>query len=165
MQSSPLTTVDDFIEAFIAALVDCGTKSVDPNSESTNQGISRIFALLGQLAMSTSEVDEKRWLQRIRNLASPSNIGTYDYFLSALRSRQLGFVSSPNPRYSEICFNLSRPQARQVLNGMAPSLRNAAQSAAAAFLQQENSSGTGDKTDRGEDVSDENSRSTGRLVW
>lgn len=125
---------DEFVEAFIAALVDRGVISLDPNAESTNLGIGRIFEFLSTHVAKVQDPQEQLWFTRLRNSLAPSNIGTYDYFLAALRSCQLGFASSPNPRYSEISFRVSKPQAERFLAKQETLLRNTAICAANAFL-------------------------------
>lgn len=135
------TTFDEFAEAFVAALVERGVIFLDPNSETTNLGIGRIYTLLAQRAQQATETDDQRWLVRLRNSLAPSNIGTYDFFLAALRSCQLGFTASPNPRYSEISFRVSRPHAEQFLGTLDVRLRQAARDSADAYLGiQENES-------------------------
>lgn len=134
-------TFDEFAEAFIAALVDKGVVVLDPNAESTNLGIGRIYDLLSQRALQAHHANEQRWFIRIMNSLAPSNIGTYDYFLAALRSCQLGFASSPNPRYSEISFRVSKPQAEHFLAKLDKLLRDTADSAADAFLGKQEDGG------------------------
>lgn len=129
-----IATFDEFTEAFIAALVEKGLVVLDPNAESTNLGIGRVHALISLLAEKSEKVDEQRWFIRVKNSLAPSNIGTYDYFLAALRSCQLGFASSPNPRYSEIAFRVSKPHAEHFLDKLDPLLRATAESAAEAFI-------------------------------
>lgn len=150
MQLAKYPTVDEFTEAFIAALIDRRIISIDPNSESTNLGISRVYALLDSLAGKAKDINEKRWLLRVKNVIAPSNIGTNDYFLSALRACQLGFTASPNPRYSEILFKLSRPHAQDFLSKIQKSLRTTAESAADVFLTHE-SEPAREKAERGGD--------------
>lgn len=129
-----LATFDEFTEAFIAALVERGLVVLDPNAESTNLGIGRVHALVSFLAEESQDVDEQRWFVRVKNSLAPSNIGTYDYFLAALRSCQLGFACSPNPRYSELAFRVSKPHAEHFLGKLDPLLRITAESAAEAFI-------------------------------
>lgn len=127
-------TFDEFTEALIAALVEKGVVVLDPNAEGTNLGIGRIHELLSRRAREANKADEQRWFIRLRNSLAPSNIGTYDYFLAALRSCQLGFASSPNPRYSEISFRVSKPHAEHFLAELDPLLRMTAESAADVFI-------------------------------
>ncbi|OGS80221.1 MAG: hypothetical protein A2Z94_00270 [Gallionellales bacterium GWA2_55_18] len=130
-------TFDEFTEAFIAALVEKGVVVLDPNAERTNQGFERIYELLSARATQANTTEERRWYTRLRNNLAPSNIGTFDYFLAALRSCQLGFASSPNPRYSELSFKVSKPQAEDFLSHIDESLRDAAETAADAFLSKQ----------------------------
>jgi hypothetical protein len=157
-------TIDQFAEAFIAALVDRGIVSIDPNSEATNLGISRVHNLLAQLASSAEALEERRWLTRVKNIIAPSNIGTNDYFLAALRSCQLGFAASPNPRYSEIALKLSKPHARHFLSKLQNSLQTTAFAAADAFLAHEPQVSE-EEPQRGKDAADSNSGITEKLVW
>jgi hypothetical protein len=145
-------TVDEFTEAFIAALVERGVISLDPNSEDTNVGIGRVHALVSRLAAASQIEHEKRWFIRLKNGVAPSNIGTYDFFLAALRSCQLGFAASPNPRYSEITFKVSRPHAAHFLGKSRELLRKTAMEAADAFLGQPSEPSASDAGERADHV-------------
>ena len=127
-------TFDRFIELFIAGLVSRGVVTLSPNAAETNIALYRVCDALERELVGNGSSAERKWIRRIRNQLSPSNLGTFDGFFGALRTKQLGYVASPNPSYKDINFKISPTYAKSLINELASAPRRVIDSVVSEFL-------------------------------
>jgi hypothetical protein len=127
---------EEFCAAFISALVAGGITSIRPRSHSARQGFQAVLDTLDsaiQVADNTNDRDRLYQLLKIRTSLAPSSTGAFDNFESCLRSLQTSMVSSPNPAFADLRFNVSAGYAKASLDNMDNGWADLARSAAASF--------------------------------
>lgn len=130
-------TFDAFVEGFVAELVSRGVTSISPHSDVTTDALNRVCMTLQEEISKEADDVRRRALRDVFNQLRPDHLGTFDYFLAALRGKQLGFVSHPNPRYRELSFRISPTYAKYFLEQMQPQLREVLDRTALSFLKPE----------------------------
>lgn len=111
-------TLDDFIEAFAAHLVNQGQTMVRLSDPAVRDGLFRVFQFLEQrteAAEPTTDKDWRRSLVSIRNLFRPSPIGSFDRFEALLRAKQVYLTDHPNPYYQDIVIKLPKRTAEHIV--------------------------------------------------
>lgn len=125
---------DQFVEGFVAELVSQGVLRLRPNSFDTTEALSRACNTLEKIVAGEKDVVRRRQLQAVFNQLRPDHLGTFDYFLAALRSKQLGFVSHHNPSYKELTFQISPTYAQFFLRQLPDSSRKVLDEVCKSFL-------------------------------
>ena len=129
-------TFDQFVESFVAGLVSRGIVKFSPNAADTNIALFRLASILREESEKTKGTPEGVWIRRLRNQITPSNLGTFDSFFSALRAKQLGYVASPNPSYNDINFKISPAFAQSVIAALGPIGRSLVDKVITNFLDE-----------------------------
>lgn len=135
-------SVTQFVQGFVAQLIQLGAAAVRPKSDKDREGLARVVETFNQeierLRREPGSSTRDEWyrsLVLLRNQLQASNTGAFDGFEAALRSLQLSFTNSPNPFYEEIAFSVSKPFAQAVLNELPDRARELAKRAAEQFLE------------------------------
>jgi len=127
-----------FTRGFAARLFQLNTRALQPRNHQNRLGFRRVVdvleAELTELRLQKPLPGLYRDLVRLRNKLSPSNIGAFDSFESALRDLQLSVTDSPNPFYEEIVLTSSPANAEATLAEIPDEQRRLIDKAARAFL-------------------------------
>jgi hypothetical protein len=135
VRRSNLST-EAFCGAFVSALVTSGITAIRPRSDAARRGFQSVLDRLDKAieeAGSNADRDSMYSLLKIRTDLAPSSNGAYDNFESCLRSLQTSLVSSPNPAFADLRFNVSQSYAKSSLERLDPLWARLAESAACAF--------------------------------
>lgn len=109
---------DHFIEGCIASFVSKGITRLEIDNPAVTRKLHAFLNLLRERAKAVEDEDRQLDLLIILNQLKPGPIPSFDAFAAALRNKQVGFTSSPNPRYTDIDFNISAPFAESYLSQM-----------------------------------------------
>src|SRR5665213_2375230 len=131
-KSSPLSA-EAFCAAFVSALVTNGITSIRPRSGSARRGFQAVLKKLDDVIAKTDEKDTLYDLLKIRTSLAPSLSGAYDNFEACLRGLQTSMVSSPNPAFADLRFNVSPTYAQSSLDHLDGKWAELARSAATEF--------------------------------
>lgn len=112
-------SIDSFIEAFAAKLVQRGQRSVRLNEPRTRDNLLCVYELLEdeiklERAKTPADKSRLRSLVNIQNIFRPSPVGAFDNFESLLRSKQDSLTEHPNPYYHDIVLRLSPASAKAI---------------------------------------------------
>jgi hypothetical protein len=136
MAASSNLSTEAFCAAFVSALVSSGITAIRPRSDSARRGFQSVLDRLDNAikeAADSGDRDNLYSLLKIRTDLAPSSNGAYDNFESCLRSLQTSLVSSPNPAFADLRFNVSQSYAKSSLERLDPLWAQLAESAACAF--------------------------------
>jgi hypothetical protein len=114
-------TLDNFIEAFAAYLVQRGQDMVRLSDPKVRDGLYRVFLFLEKHAESDDRKADKEWhrsLVNIRNVFRPSPIGSFDRFEALLRAKQVYLTDHPNPYYQDILIKLPAGTAERIVSDL-----------------------------------------------
>lgn len=132
-----------FTRGFVAQLFQLDASALQPRKREDRLGFRRVLDVLEEeIAKLQAEGRRSRLyvdLVRLRNELSPSNIGAFDNFETALRDLQLSATDCPNPFYEEIIFTVSRPNAEATLAELPEEYRLLIEKAAKAFVNEKSS--------------------------
>lgn len=123
----PQLSLDDFIEAFSAKLVERGQRVLRLNDTEVRNGLQRIYRLLEDEAAdverkTSADVTWASSVSNIRNVFQPSPIGSFDELEALLRAKQVYLTDHPNPYYQAIVIKLPLAAAKRIIQGLdAPS--------------------------------------------
>ncbi|WP_156928288.1 hypothetical protein [Bradyrhizobium sp. th.b2] len=129
-------STEAFCAAFVSALVTAGINSVRPRSDAARAGFQAVMDRLDDeisLARQRNDREGMYSLLKIRTDLAPSSNGEFDNFESCLRSLQTSMVSSPNPAFADLRFNVSRSYAESSLEFLESGWAELAKSAARRF--------------------------------
>lgn len=127
---------ESFCAAFVSALVVNGINSIRPRSEPARRGFQAVLGSLDaaiQRAKEENDRDRLYQLLKIRTSLAPSSNGAFDAFEACLRGLQTSMVSSPNPAFADLRFNVSQSYAKNSLERLDSAWATLAQSAADKF--------------------------------
>ena len=111
-------SLDDFIDAFAAQLVEHGQHRVRLNDPSVRDALFRVFRFLDECISSDRARADKVWkhsLVNLRNVFQPSPIGSFDRLETLLRAKQLYLTDHPNPFYQDVLIRMPATAARQIV--------------------------------------------------
>lgn len=129
-------STEAFCAAFVSALVTAGITSIRPRSGAAREGFQAVMDRLDDEISSARQRNDREGmysLLKIRTDLAPSSNGEFDNFESCLRSLQTSMVSSPNPAFADLRFNVSRSYAESSLQFLEASWAELARSAARRF--------------------------------
>jgi len=129
-------STEAFCAAFVSALVSNGITSIRPRSDSARRGFQAVLDRLDEDISAAAQEDNREAmysLLKIRTDLAPSSNGEFDNFESCLRSLQTSMVSSPNPAFADLRFNVSRSYAESSLEFLDRSWAELAKAAASDF--------------------------------
>jgi hypothetical protein len=132
----PNLSTEAFCAAFVSALVSDGITTIRPRSDAARRGFQSVIASLDKAIRAASDKgdrDNMYGLLKIRTDLAPSSNGAYDNFESCLRSLQTSLVSSPNPAFADLRFNVSQSYAKGSRERLNPLWARLAETAARAF--------------------------------
>ncbi|BAM90118.1 PBS lyase HEAT domain protein repeat-containing protein [Bradyrhizobium oligotrophicum S58] len=133
LHSSDAITIDAFCAAFVSALVANGITSIRPRSGSARRGFQAVLNKLDKIIAETNDKDTLYDLLKIRTSLAPGLSGSYDNFEAHLRGLQTSMVSSPNPAFADLRFNVSPSYAQSALDRLDKRWSELAKSAAKEF--------------------------------
>lgn len=132
-----------FMRGFVAKLLQLDESALQPRNLEDRLGFRRVLDVLEEeIAKLRRKGRPSRLyvdLVRLRNNLSPSNVGAFDNFETALRDLQLSATDCPNPFYDEIVFTVSRPNAEATLAELPEEYRLLIEKAAKAFVNEKSS--------------------------
>lgn len=129
---SPVTP-EVFCAALVSALISQGITSIRPRSESARRGFQAVLKFLDHVIQKEKDKKKRYELLKIRTSLAPSLSGAYDNFEACLRGLQTSMVSSPNPAFADLRFNVSPTYAQTSLEKMDKNWSSLVESAASAF--------------------------------
>jgi hypothetical protein len=122
-----------FCAAFVSALVTSGINTIRPRSDSARRGFQAVMKRLDRAISGEEDQDALYELLKIRTSLAPGLSGAYDNFETYLRGLQTSMVSSPNPAFADLRFNVSRSYAQNSLERLDRRWSELAESAAMEF--------------------------------
>lgn len=129
-------STEAFCAAFVSALVTNGITSIRPRSDSARRGFQAVLSRLDSEIENAEKVSDRDWLYellKIRTTLAPSSNGAFDSFEACLRGLQTSMVSSPNPAFADLRFNVSQSYAKSSLARLSGAWADLAKSAANEF--------------------------------
>jgi hypothetical protein len=129
-------STEAFCVALVSALVTGGITSIRPRSDSARRGFQAVLRRLDsaiEKAEKTNDRDTLYDLLKIRTSLAPSSNGAFDSFEACLRGLQTSMVSSPNPAFADLRFNVSPSYAKNSLERLDAEWAALARSAAEEF--------------------------------
>jgi len=139
---------EGFCAALVSALITKGITSIKPRSESARHGFQAVLRSLDKAVQIAGKKGDRDWLYellKIRTSLAPSTNGSFDSFEACLRGLQTSMVSSPNPAFADLRFNVSRSYAKSSLDRLDARWAELAKSAAEEFRQLGNAGPTTDE--------------------
>ena len=126
-------TPEAFCAAFVSGLVSAGVSSIQPRSNAARRGFQAALLALDQAIHNETNKDKLYELLKIRTSLAPSLGGAYDNFETCLRGLQTSIVSSPNPTFAVLKFNVSPTFAKGSLSKLDNEWAAVVRSTASAF--------------------------------
>ncbi len=123
----PAFTPEEFVEAFIAKLVQQGFKNIVPSEPGTRRALSAVVEDLDE-KISEYQSQEAKWsdlapLIETANSLRPSELGTMENWEHQLRSAQGYLTRVPNPSYEVVEFAIPQAVAEFALQSLTATQR------------------------------------------
>jgi hypothetical protein len=149
MEKLSTFSTEAFCAAFVSALVSSGITTIRPRSSAARRGFKAVLKTLDQAIAKSSDKDAVYNLLKIRTSLAPSLSGTFDNFETCLRGLQTSMVSSPNPAFADLRFNVSPSYAQSSLSRLEQPWAELAKSAANDFKTLGNESASSNERQHG----------------
>jgi hypothetical protein len=138
-------TPEAFCAAFVSGLVSMGITSIQPRSDAARRGFQAALRALDRSIEKAATKERLHELLKIRTSLAPSLSGAYDNFEACLRGLQTSIVSSPNPTFAVLKFNVSPTFAQASLSKLGEDWAAVVKSAASEFKSLGKTSSQGDE--------------------